>query len=280
MRAWAGASAMALLVACAPRAEGLRHELRGQVLAVSPERLEIVIRHEEITGFMPAMTMPFAVKDKALLEGRTPGDLVLATLVVTDTSAWLERLTKTGFAALPGPPAVAEPGALLPNDLVPDAALVDQDGKPRRFAEWRGHAVALTFVFTRCPLPDFCPALDRSFARLQALVKTDPVLGARARLLTISFDPEHDTPAVLHKHASRLGADPKVWEFLTGDVAVVDTFGRHFGLTVERQAGDTGLTHNLRTAVVDPSGRLVRTWRGADFALDEVASELRKALAR
>jgi protein SCO1/2 len=268
---------LALFVACTPPPEGRRYELLGQVLAVSPERLEVVIRHQDIPGFMPAMTMPFAVKDEALLLGRTPGDLVRGTLVVTDTSAWLERLTKTGFAALDAPSAAREPGALEPNELVPDAALVDQDGRPRHFAEWRGHAIALTFIFTRCPLPDFCPAVDRSFARLQERVKADPALAANARLLTVSFDPEHDTPAVLKKHASRLGADPSVWLYLTGDLATVDGFGRHFGLSVER---DASLTHNLRTAVVDPSGRLVRVWRGSDWSPEEVAAELRRTVAR
>ena len=280
MRRSAVAGALALLSACAPRPEGRRHELKGQVLAVSPERQEVVIRHEEIPGFMPAMTMPFSVKDKALLEGRAPGDIVLGTLVVTDTNAWLEGLTKTGFLALSAPPAPVEPGGLRPNDLVPDAALVDQDGKARRFSDWRGHAIALTFVFTRCPLPDFCPALDRSFARLQEQVKADSALAAKVRLLTVSFDPEHDTPAVLEKHASRLGADPALWVYLTGETAAVDAFGRHFGLSVEREGGEAGLTHNLRTAVIDPLGRLARVWRGSDWAPDEVAAELRRVLAR
>lgn len=272
------AGGLALSIACAPRVEGRRYEIRGQVLAVSPPRREIVVRHEDIPGFMPAMTMPFAVKDEGLLEGRTPGDLVLGTLVVTDTSAWLERLTKTGFEPVVSPPPVVAPGALALDDLVPEATFVDTLGKTRRFAEWRGHAVALTFVFTRCPLPDFCPALDRSFARLQERVKADPVLREKARLLTVSFDPEHDTPKVLEMHASRLGADPALWVFLTGETAAVDAFGGHFGLTVARESQD--LTHNLRTAVVDPSGRLVRIWRGSDWAPEEVAAELRKALAR
>jgi protein SCO1 len=269
-----------VLGGCAPRLEGRRHELTGQVLAVSPERQEIVIRHQAIPGFMPAMTMPFAVKDKGLLEGRVPGDLVRATLVVTDTNAWLERLTRTGFAALASPAPVAEPGALRTGDLVPDVALVDQDGKARHFAEWRGHAVALTFIFTRCPLPDFCPTLDKSFARLQEQVKADKALAANVRLLTVSFDPEHDTAAVLLKHAARLGADPEMWAYVTGKVAAVDAFGRHFGLSVERKGRDDGLTHNLRTAVVDPAGRLVRVWRGSDWAPEEMVAELRKSIGR
>jgi protein SCO1/2 len=272
------AGGLAALTACAPRMEGQRYECQGQVLAVNAARREIVIRHEDIPGFMPAMTMPFAVKDEALLAGRAPGDLVRGTLAVTDTSAWLERLTKTGFEPLETPRPVVEPGILEPNGLVPDATFVDARGKARRFTEWRGHAVAITFIFTRCPLPDFCPALDRSFSKLQERVKADRVLREKARLLTVSFDPEHDTPEILEKYASRLGADPEFWEFLTGEAAVVDAFGGHFGLSVTRERQD--LTHNLRTAAVDPSGRLVRIWRGSDWAPDEVADALRRALDR
>lgn len=280
-RAIATSILVLLVLACARKPEGRRYELRGQVLSVRPERREIVIRHEEIPGFMPAMTMPFPVKDEALLEGRMPGDRVEATLVVTDENAWIERLAKVGFAPLPADEAeAAEPGALAPGTVVPDAAFVDQDGKARHLADWRGHALALTFIFTRCPLPEFCPAVDRSFAKLQAVVKADELLRSKARLLTVSFDPEHDTPAVLRRHATRLGADPLLWLYVTGEVTTVDAFGRSFGLSVDRSTEAEGLTHNLRTAVVDPQGRLSRIWRGSDWAPEEVAGELRKVLAR
>jgi protein SCO1/2 len=279
-RAFAAIVLTLLALSCSPPPEGRRYELRGQVISVRPDRREIVIRHEEIRGFMPAMTMPFSVKEARLLEGRVPGDRVEATLVVTNESAWLERLAKVGFAPLP-PEEVpaAEPGALAVGALVPDAAFLDQDGKVRHLADWRGHALALTFIFTRCPLPDFCPAVDRSFATLQGLVRADEALRSKARLLTVSFDPEHDTPAVLRGHASRLGADPRVWLYVTGEVAEVDRFGGVFGLSVDRSAAAEGLTHNLRTAVIDPAGRLRRIWHGSDWAPDEVAAELRKALA-
>jgi protein SCO1/2 len=264
---------------CAKKAEGRRYEVKGQVLQVSPERREVVLRHEDIPGFMPAMTMPFTVRPPSLLAGRTPGDRVVGTLVVTDDAAWLERLAKVGFEALPSAPAdpAPEAGALAIGAAVPDAAFVDQEGAPRRLVDYRGRALAITFIFTRCPLPEFCPALDRSFARLQGLVKEDPALREKARLVSVSFDPAHDTPAVLRAHAGRLGADPGLWTFVTGEEDVVDALGRSFGLSVDR-ADAAGLTHNLRTAVVDPRGRLFRTWRGSDFEPQEVAEALRAAL--
>lgn len=265
-------------LACAPAPTGRRFALTGQVLAVDAARREIVVRHADIPGFMPAMTMPFGVRDPALLEGRTAGDLIKATLVVAETSAWLEAIEKTGSAPLPDDLPETTGGSLKPGAIVPEATFVDQDGRTVRLSHWRGRAVAVTFIFTRCPYPDFCPALDRSFSKLQAAVRADPALAA-ARLLTVSFDPEHDTPATLAKHAKALRADPAIWTFVTGSVAEVDGFGRNFGLSVTREGGEAGITHNLRTAVIDPAGLLVEVWTGADFEPDDVVTALRKALA-
>jgi protein SCO1/2 len=266
------------LLACAQPPAGRRYALTGQVLAVDTARREIVVRHADIPGFMPAMTMPFGVKDEALLRGKSAGDLIKATLVVAETSAWLEAIEKTGSAPLPDDLPEKTGGSLKPGAIVPEAAFVDQDGRAVRLSRWRGRAVAVTFIFTRCPYPDFCPALDRSFSKLQAALRADPALGA-ARLLTVSFDPEHDTPATLAKHAKALRADPALWTFVTGSVAEVDAFGKNFGLSATREGGEAGITHNLRTAVIDPAGLLVEVWTGADFDTDEVLKALRTALA-
>jgi protein SCO1/2 len=224
------------------------------------------------------MTMPFGVRDATLLEGRRAGDLIKATLVVSETSAWLEAIEKTGSAPLPDDLPERTGGSLKPGAIVPEASFVDQDGRAVRLSHWRGRTLAVTFIFTRCPYPDFCPALDRSVAKIQAALRADPAL-ASARLLTVSFDPEHDTPATLTKHAKALRADPAVWTFVTGSVAEVDAFGRNFGLSVTREGGEAGITHNLRTAVIDPAGLLVQVWTGADLDTDDVVTALRAALA-
>jgi len=140
-------------------------ELQGQILAVRPERREVVIKHEDIKGFMQGMTMPFTVNDDTLLAGKQPGDLVTATLVVGETQAFLSSLTKTGHKEIsepPPPPPVAD--ILTAGQSVKDASLVDQDDKPRMFSSFKGHRLAITFIYTRCPLPDFCPLIDRHFA--------------------------------------------------------------------------------------------------------------------
>ena len=194
---------------CRREPPGRQYPLTGQVLAVSPDGGEITVRHEEVKGFMPAMVMPFKVKDRALTKGRLPGDLVKATLVVTDEEAWLSTLEKTGWA--PFPQAAGEAPAVplvKTGEAVPDVTLIDQNGRSFRLSSFRGSPVLVTFIYTRCPLPDFCPRMDRHFQAVQNAIKAGR-LPAGVRLLSISFDPDYDTPAVLEAHAAAVGADPR-----------------------------------------------------------------------
>jgi protein SCO1/2 len=274
------ASMLAALAACRSEPPGRVFHLRGQVLAVRPETSQIVIRHDDIKGFMPAMTMTFTVRDRRLLDGRVPGDLVSATLVVTDDRSWLSTLEKTGFAEVvhTPPPAPAVPVLAL-GETVPDAAMVDQDGRPFSLTSLRGQAVALTFVYTTCPLPEFCPLMDRNFKAVQDRLKADPGLRGRAHLVSVSFDPAIDTPPVLKAHAGRMGADPAVWTYLTSDQPTIDRFGGALGLVAVRNApGPGGFTHNLRTVVIDPEGRLAAAYNGNDWTPDELVTALRNAL--
>src|SRR5688500_14099840 len=142
-----------LAAACGRGPAPKQYELRGQVLGLKPEAREILIKHEDIEGFMPGMTMPFKVGEEALLKGLQPGDLVTATLVVAESDAHLSAITKTGHAQLEAPPASASSGfeLLKEGETVPDQLLIDQDGKPRPMSALRGHRVALTFTYTRCP---------------------------------------------------------------------------------------------------------------------------------
>jgi protein SCO1/2 len=277
----AAALAAATVSSCSRAPEARQYELQGQILAIKPESREVLIKHGDIKGFMPGMTMPFKVNDAALLQGRQPGDLVTATLVVEEVDAYLSTLTKTGSAPLDPPIDVtATAGAILqPGDLVPSQTLVDQDGTPRALASFQGHRTALTFMYIRCPLPTFCPMMDKHFAAVQAAVKKDPSL-RDVRLVTVSFDPEADTPAALKAHAQSLGADPAVWTFLTGSPEEIDTLTRRFGVVVERDpANAIEITHNLRTAVIDPDGRLVTVHSGADWSPAQLVADLKAAPA-
>ena len=246
-----------------------------------PERSEVVIKHQDIKDFMPGMTMPFTVKDAALLTGKERGDLVTATLVVGETQAYLTTLTMTGHAdvAEPAPPPPAA-DVLTTGQAVKDAPLVDQDGKPRAFSSFKGHRLAVTFIYTRCPLPDFCPLMDKHFASIQKTIASTPAL-ADVRLLTVTLDPEFDRPAILKPYARRRDADP-------GDVDVPHRRARggrtdsprSSALYVEHNPQNAiDITHNLRTAVIDPEGRLVTVHNGNSWTPAELVADLTAAPA-
>lgn len=272
--------------ACGPSSSGGRtYTLEGQVLSVAADHQQATIKHEEIKGLMPAMTMPYKVRNPGLLEGIGPGDLINATLTIVPDNAYLTAIRKVGAAPLEKPPAeMAAPIAsgrelLKPGEAVPDARFVDQDGRVRQFSAFKGSTVVVTFIYTKCPLPTFCPLLDRQFAAMQTSIKSDPALKG-VRLVSISFDPATDTPAVLKKHAAGLHADPKVWTFLTGRRDDIDGFAGRFGVAIARAQNDErDITHNLRTAIVDATGTLVKVYIGNEWTAAQLAADVKPIAA-
>jgi protein SCO1 len=264
-----------------PSPEPQRYELSGQILAVRSDEGEVLIKHGDIKSFMPGMTMPFKVRDRALLTGKAPGDLVTAQLMVGTNEAWLATLDKTGTAPLEEAaatlPAASFVTPFTPGDEVAAPPLTDDAGGTLSLADWRGSAVVVTFIYTRCPLPQFCPLMDRRFAEIQRLIKHDDALRTRTRLLSISFDPAADTPAVLKQHAAKLGADPSIWRFATAPAEVVDRMAATFGVNVIRE-NDGTITHNLRTVVIDPRGRVAETYARDDWTPADVVAVVRTAL--
>ena len=272
---------LGLAAACNREPDARTYQLTGQILVVKPETNEVLVKHEDIPGFMPAMTMPYVVNDAALLEDRVAGDLITATLVVGTERAYLSSITKTGSAPLPDDarttiPAAAGVTLLKPGDTVPDTALTGQDGARVSLQDFRGSAVAVSFIYTRCPLPQFCPLIDRRFGEVQKLAAADPKLAGKVKLLSVSFDPEFDRAEVLRAHAAKVGADPKVWKFATADEAIVDRLAAEFGINVIRERDGT-ITHNLRTAVIDPSGRVTTILENNEWTAAQLADALRNA---
>lgn len=267
-------AACATLAACSPSRQ---FELRGQILAVDLERQEVTIKHEDIRGLMPGMTMPFKVEDRRLLDGLTAGDLVKATLVVKNSNGYLSSIEHTGHEAVTAapPPRV---DLLEPGQHVPDVRLVDETGKPHTLTDWRGRILAVTFTYTRCPFPDFCPRMDRQFQAAQAVILGDARLRDRAALLSVSFDPDFDTASVLAAHAKEVGADSRIWQFATGDRNEIDAFASRFGVSVIREGtGPEGLTHNLRTAIIGSDGTLSAVLNGNDWTPADLIDALRRA---
>ena len=259
-----------------------RYPIEGQVLAVDQTRQEITLKHGDIEGFMPGMTMSFKVVDAGAVSSTKPGDLIRATLVVSDSLGRLDKVVTTGNSPLPeDAPAGSRVPMLVAGDMAPDASLVDQDGRGRTFSEWRGKTVAVTFVYTRCPLPDFCPLMDRNFAAVQREIQADRTLAERVHLLSVSFDPDHDTPEVLHQHAERIGADAKVWTWLTGPRGDVEKFALAFGVsTLRDDRPSKEIVHNLRTAVIDRTGRIASIFSGTDWTPAILLAKLREADGR
>ncbi len=250
-------------------------EVRGRVAGFSDDGRTVFVEHEAIPGYMPAMTMPFDVQDPAVLAGLANRDALRFTLVVTREASWIEDVEKLPFDALPAHPAAAEdpfrptdaPPLLQEGDPAPPFILIDQAGDTLRFGDYGGQALLLTFIYTRCPLPDFCPLISRHFQQLQPPLQEK--YGDRVQLLSISFDPANDTPAVLNEYAARYTDDVSTWRFATGPEEEIAGLAGRYGVFYKADDGQEFL-HNLTTALIDPDGRVRRLWRGTGWTPDAV----------
>jgi protein SCO1 len=274
----ATAAALLALVACLgacsgkPKEEQKRYPLRGEVLAVDLAQGEVTVAHEDIPGFMSAMTMRFPVGDKTVLGTLGAGDRIEATLVVTEARYWLEGITVVSKGSASGASISPPPREPRPGDAVPDAALVDQDGRELRISALLGKALVVGFIYTRCPIPTFCPLTSKKFQTLEKALAADPARVARARLLTVSFDTDHDTPKVLREYGLRYlppGKDSFArWTFASGKKEEVRRLAEFVGLEYSREKDE--IVHNLRTVVVSPEGKLVRLYVDNEWSEDEI----------
>ncbi|RPI51042.1 MAG: hypothetical protein EHM55_19935 [Acidobacteria bacterium] len=274
-------AALAIAASCS---SAKTYEMRGQILGVNRDKMEILVKHDDIPGLMPAMTMPWKVQTANMLDNLGPGDLITSEIEVDNNQGVITKITKLGTAKpdLPEPGAPAKPGVqyLMPGEEVPNQMFVDQDGRERDFTTIRaGRPIAVTFIYTKCPIPTFCPAMDRQFAEAQALMKEKGIDG-RAGLLSVSFDPKNDTPAVLKTHAQKLGVDPQVWTFVTGEREAIDRFATNMLVTLVRgeAANPDEIGHTLRTTVVGRDGRIVKSYSGVDWTPADLVAELERLL--
>jgi len=250
--------------------------LKGIVEEVDTAKMRVTISHEEIPDYMMAMTMPFKVKDRAILDRIAPGDSVQGTLAVSRTESWLENLDVLGHG---DPPNTLEAGDILAKrlfkvgDNIPNITLVNQDEKKINITQFRGKMLAISFIFTRCPLPDFCIRMSDNFSRLEQTLKKDTSLAGRWHLLTISFDPKFDTPKVLKQYGENYGADFTTWDFATAPVETLRqvTDGLDLMFTEE----DGLITHNLRTVLIDQKGRIVEIINGNEWTVAEFAATMK-----
>jgi protein SCO1 len=253
-----------------------RYDVTGLVLTVDATNRTVLVSHDRIPGYMDAMTMPYRVDDPRELQNLKPGEKIEFTLVVSKTASYISHVHVLEYDSMERDPVQNRRLALLDEAMrsnagsqltlstgqtVSDFSLVDQANRPVTLSEFRGKVVAITFIYTRCPLPDYCMRLSSNFARLQR--RFDDRMGRDLILLSITFDPDHDHPDVLAKYAGQWKANVEGWHFLTGTLSSVKQVCGMFGMNFWPDEGL--MTHSLHTAIVDREGKLVANIEGNQF---------------
>ena len=256
-----------------------RYELKGKVVAVDRDKSQVTISHEEVKGYMPAMTMAFTVPSEEDLKILGPEDQVVATLVIDGSKSWLEEMVIAKASGNPAGPAVV---VAKEGDEVPNFTLRNQDDREIRIHNYRGKALLLTFIYTRCPVPDYCTLMSNNFAQVDRDLGQDAELYGKTHLLSISIEPEYDTPKVLRSygaaHTGRYENETFAhWEFAGGTKDQVKDIAGYFGLTYYPDKDQ--IIHGLRTVIVNPDGKVAKIFIGNDWKPEEAVSALRQSLA-
>lgn len=260
-----------------------RYEVLGVVQQVKTNESKIVIKHEAIPNYMAAMTMPFDYKSSNDVTGLTPGDQVHFTLAVTEDDGWVENIRKTGFKTNAPPEhqsvrRVRDVEPLEIGDVMPDYSFTNSFGKKISLSDYKGQALAFTFIFTRCPFPNFCPRMNKNFEGAYDILKEGAEKGngpTNFHFISISFDPEFDTPERLKTYSETFHFDPAKWDFATGAMIDIDAITEQFGLYFAYDKGN--FDHNLRTVVIDAAGKVAYIFIGNEWKPEELAAEMAKA---
>jgi protein SCO1/2 len=274
-----GVGLLLICVACTSKPAGKRYELQGRVVAMDSGSRELTIAHEDIAGLMPGMTMPFLVaRDQEWVFGKIgPGDLIHATLVMTDHAELRDiSFTKASGTGSDGTSNLRIPE---PGDDVPDFTLVNQFGKIIHLDQFRGKPLLLTFIYTRCPVPNFCPLMSNNFSAVLRQLQKNPAAFEKTQLLSISIDPDFDKASVLHRYGKRFAGevDPNFqhWQFASGSPEEVRKATDFFGLSYNRYQGQ--IVHTLQTILLGADGMIAKVypgnqWKPADVAADYAAA--------
>ena len=251
-------------------------------MRVEDEGRTLVIDHEEMPGYMGAMTMPFRTKDVSESEGLNPGDEILFTYKVAELSSWIEAVSKTGNTkTIEVTPAKPEPSSLLkPGEAFPDFELFDEHGDLVNLAKYRGSVVALTFIFTRCPVPEYCPAMMRNFKEVETILQSDPGAPKNFKLLTVSFDGEYDSPEIMKSYGEKFGRSSGNWNLLSTPYQdQIKSLGESVGLMFGKSKNAI-YSHNLRTVVLDTEGKVTKIFTDENWKPEELVKALKAAETR
>ena len=262
------------------------YHLRGKVVSTDAAKGDVTLNHEAIPGFMEAMTMPYKLKDASILGELHPGDMITADVLVSqdaDADVLLDHIVVVAQSKPDYKPGVSY-HVPAPGDAVPDFNLRNQDGRPIHLGQYRGKALVVTFIYTRCPSPDFCPRVTRNFAQLEKQLSANSALYLKSHLLCISFDPEHDTPERLRAYgATYMGSDAKNafahWEFAVPEKPVLVEMAKFFDLGMTENA-DSMITHTLSTTLIGPDGKVIRFYPGNEWTPEQVLSDVKQLAAK
>ncbi len=283
---WMIAAVVLLLSGCASQPGALvqRHKLRGKVVAVNVDQGFADIAGDAIPGYMQAMTMPYPIPDKKVLSTLAIGDEITADLIMTNEGPHLENVVivkKSGLA--PPPPSASEFHMPKPGETVPDFVLTDENGHRLKLDSFRGHFLYVTFIYTRCPFKNYCPLVSHDFAEMYAAIGKQPDLASNLRLLSVSFDSEHDTPAVLRRYAASFHdvtgtARPFArWDFATAPKNELPKIAHFFGLYLSDK--NDQIVHSLSTTLISPEGKVVAWYHGNDWQPADLIAEATKAVS-
>jgi protein SCO1/2 len=250
---------------------------KGVVQELKPDVRMVVIRHEAISNYMAAMTMPFKVKDPKELAGLQRGDEISFRLQVTETESWVEHIAKIGTVSLPPIPTPANSPTVRTNHSLLDYKFTNELGQAVSLNDFHGQALAITFFYTRCPLPDYCPRLSKNFQEAQHKLESLPGAPANWHLLSISFDTEFDSPQMLKAYGNSYQYDQQHWSFLTGPPDKIGELARQSGVSYQSDAGT--FNHDFRTLIIDASGHLQMIFPTSGDLSDQIVAELLKAAA-
>jgi protein SCO1/2 len=255
------------------------YDTRGVVRGFSPDRSTIEIQHENIPGFMPSMTMPFVARDPKQIADLKTGDAISFRMAVTQKDFWIENVKKIRREDVnvtepkrSTPVATESEARLKEGDEMPPFSLTSQNSERITLDTFRGHPFVLTFVFTRCPVPNFCPRMSNNFEELQAAINKANGEPAKARLLSVTLDPSFDTPKVLTEYAAFHHANSEIWTFATGDEKEIDSLTRAFSIYRQNEGGT--ISHGLATALINPNGKIEKIWRGNGWTSTEVTQAI------
>jgi protein SCO1 len=262
--------------ACNGLSSHKRYQLKGLIVDKNAETNEITVDHEDIPGFMAAMTMPYEVRDVAGFQQVQVGDQITADVIVENPGQyWLQNLKIIDSSKRGQIPAASEAQGVQPGAELPDLPLINQDGKTIHLSQFRGKAVLATFIYTRCPLPNYCPLISSHFATIHRDLEKQPDKYAKTHLLSISFDPAYDTPAVLRKYGLAYLDDPagfKQWDFAAPKPGDLSKLAKGFGLYYLQNGNQ--IAHSMDTVLIGPDGRVKQSWTDNQWQVQEVLAAL------